>query len=237
MDSRTWDNALDQADCFALYCLMCSKPTQSLESYINELYHLRGAMVLKMTVSGFFNHAFPIRAGLCVPNLVPYDKFCPRNIEKAVKYIGVLVRIDPGRLKYADEKFLKSKDICNKLARQDPFTGIVLPTMGDPDLPNTYSIIGICGISRQSTPVWYRITELTVDAELFALEIEDAVASQFLWPGNVLMMENAANHTGKENTVLENWLWEEHLIFALFLHAQTPEWNPIKLLWNCLSMR
>jgi hypothetical protein len=69
------------------------------------------------------------------------------------------------------------------------------------------------------------------------LKIEDKVASQFLWPDNVLMMDNATNHTGKENTVLEDWLWEEHLIFALFLPAQTPEWNPIKLLWNCLSMR
>jgi hypothetical protein len=137
-------------------------------------------MVSKMTVSRFFNHALPIQAGICVPYLVPYDKFHPRNIEKAVKYIRALVRIDPGRLKYADEKSLKGKDICNKLARRDPFTGILPPTMADPDLRNTYSIIGICVISRQSTPVWYRITELTVDAELFALEIEDAVASQFL---------------------------------------------------------
>ena len=83
----------------------------------------------------------------------------------------------------------------------------------------------------------YRITESTVDAELFAMEMEDAVASGFLRPGDVLVMDNAANHTGKENTVLEDWLWEEHLIFALFLPARTPEWNPIKLLWNCLSMR
>ncbi len=211
--------ALDQADCFALYCLMHSKPTQSLGSYVNKLYCLRGAMVLKMTVSRFFNHASPIRAGLCVPNLVPYDRFRPRNIEKAIEYIRALARIDPGRLKYANEKSLIGKDICNKLARRDPFTGIVPPTMADLDLRNTYSIIGICGISRQSTPVQYRITESTVDAELFALEVEDAVATRFLWPGDVLVMDNAANHTGKENTVLEDWLWEENSIFALFLPA------------------
>jgi hypothetical protein len=94
-----------------------------------------------------------------------------------------------------------------------------------------------CGISRRSTPVKYRITESTVDAELFAMEMEDAVASGFLRPGDVLVMDNAANHTGKENTVLEDWLWNDHSIFALFLPARTPEWNPIELLWNCLSMR
>jgi hypothetical protein len=94
-----------------------------------------------------------------------------------------------------------------------------------------------CGISRRTTPVKYRITESTVDAELFAMEMEDAVASGFLRPGDVLVMDNAANHTGKENTVLEDWLWNDHSIFALFLPARTPEWNSIELLWNCLSMR
>jgi hypothetical protein len=125
---------------------MRSKPTQSLGSYVNKLYRLRGTMVSKMLVSCFVNHAFPIRAGLCVPNLVPYDRFCPQNIEKAVEYIRALARIDPGRLKYANEKSLKGKDIYNKLARRDPFTGVVPPTMADPDLQNTYSIIGMCGI-------------------------------------------------------------------------------------------
>jgi len=48
-------------------------------------------------------------------------------------------------------------------------------------------------------------------------------------------MDNAANHTDKENTVLEDWLWEEHSMFALFLPARTPEWNPIELVWNCLT--
>ena len=37
--------ALDQADCFSLYCMMRSKPTRLLGSYVNELYHLRGTMV------------------------------------------------------------------------------------------------------------------------------------------------------------------------------------------------
>jgi len=67
------------------------------------------------------------------------------------------------------------------------------------------------------------------------LEVEDAIAPRFLHPGDVLVMDNAANHTDKENTVLEDWLWEEHSMFALFLPARTPEWNPIELVWNCLT--
>ena len=51
------------------------------------------------------------------------------------------------------------------------------------------------------------------------------------------MLDNSANHSGKENTVLEDWLWEEHRIFVLFLPARTPEWNPIELVWNILEER
>ena len=143
---------LDQSDCFALYCLYRRQPTQSLRSYVYELYPIRGTIVSGSIVSRWFNHAFQIRGGLCVPNLVPYDKFRPRNIEKAVEYIKALARVNPSRLKYAGEKSLKGREIYNKLARQNPLRGIVLPTMTDPDL-RTYYIIGICGISRRSTPV------------------------------------------------------------------------------------
>jgi hypothetical protein len=57
------------------------------------------------------------------------------------------------RLNYADEKLLKGRDMFNKKARRDVLTGIIPATLTDPDLRNTYSIFGICGISRQSTPV------------------------------------------------------------------------------------
>ncbi len=53
----------------------------------------------------------------------------------------------------------------------------------------------------------------------------------------MLILDNAANHTGKGNSMLEEWLWEEHMVLVLFFPARAPEWNPIKLMWNCLSQR
>ena len=229
--------SMDPTDWFVLYRLYEKEPTRSLKSYVNWLFYYTGTIVSESTVSRFFNHGFPIRGGFCKPNLVPYDKFRPANIEKAKEYIKTLAKIDPRRLKYGDEKSLKGKSIFNKKARRDILNGIVPATMTDPDLRNTYSIIGMCGISRRSTPVRFQITEATVDAELFAMEIEASVASKFLRAGDVLVLDNAANHSGKENNVLEDWLWEYHRIFVLFLPARTPEWNPIELLWNCLTDR
>jgi transposase len=172
-----------------------------------------------------------------MPNLVPYDKFRPRNMEKAWEYLDHIARISPERLKYGDEKSLKGKAIFNKLARRDVLTGLVPPTMTDPDFRNTYSIIGICGICTRSSPVRYRIMDATVDANLFSMEIESAISHRYLRAGDVLILDNAAIHTGKDNSVIEEWLWEEHMVLVLFLPARAPEWNPIELMWNCLTQR
>jgi transposase len=224
-------------DFYVLYILYRQEPTRSLKSYVYWLFCCTGTIVSESTVSRWFHFAFPISGRLCKPNLVPYDKFRPGNIEKAWEYLGHLSKISPERLKYGDEKSLKGRAIFNKNARRDVLTGLVPRTMTDPDLRNTYSIIGICGISRRSSPVRYRITDTTVDADLFSLEIESAIAHRYLQAGDVLVLDNAANHTGKDNTVLEEWLWTEHMVLVLFLPARAPEWNPIELMWNCMVQR
>jgi len=154
-------------DFFVLYILYRQEPTRSLKSYVNWLFCCTGTILSESTVSRWFNHAFPVRGRLCVPNLGPYNKFKPGNIEKAWEYLEHISKISPERLKYGDEKSLKGKEIFNKLARRDVLTGLVLQTKTDPDLRNTYSIIGICGICTRSTPMRYRVTDTTVDADLF----------------------------------------------------------------------
>ncbi len=98
-------------------------------------------------------------------------------------------------------------------------TGLVPPTMTDPDFRNTYSVIGICGICTRLSPVRYRIMDATVDANLFSMEIESAISHRYLRAGDVLILDNAAIHMGKDNSVIEEWLWEEHMVLVLFLPA------------------
>jgi hypothetical protein len=84
---------------------------------------LTGTSVSESTVSRFFNHGFPIRGGLCRPNLVPIDKFKPENIERAFEYLQVLAQIAPHRLVFGDEKHLKGQDLFNRKNRKNPMTG------------------------------------------------------------------------------------------------------------------
>jgi hypothetical protein len=69
------------------------------------------------------------------------------------------------------------------------------------------------------------------------MEIEATIAKRFLRAGDILVLDNAANHAGKGNTVLENWLWEEHSVLVLFLPTQAMERNPIELMWNHLTQQ
>ena len=126
----------------------------------------------------------------------------------------------------------------NKLARRDVLTGLVPQSKQRRILICEIPIpLLICGICTRSTPVRYRITDTTVDADLFSMEIESAIGMRFLRAGDMLILDNAANHTGKGTSVLEEWLWQEHMVLALFLPARAPEWNPIELMWNCLAQR
>ncbi len=104
-------------DFYVLYLLYRQQPTWSLKSYVYWLFCCTGTIVSKSTVLQWFSNTFPIRGRLCVPNLVPYNKFRPRNIEKVWEYLDHIARISPERLKYGDEKLLKGKAIFNKLAR------------------------------------------------------------------------------------------------------------------------
>jgi hypothetical protein len=144
--------------------------------------------VSETTVSRWFHHAFPIWGRCCVPNLAPYGKFRPRNIEKAWEYLDHMSKICLERLKYGNEKSLKGKVIFNKLAWRDVLTRLVPPTMTDQYLRNKYTIIELCSISKLSTPVRYQIADAIVDADLFLLEIKIAIAMRFLMAGDVLVL-------------------------------------------------
>lgn len=89
--------------------------------------------MLESTASQRFNHAFSVQDRLCVPNPITHDNFRPVNIEKAWEYLENISKISSERLKYGDEKSLKSKAIFNKLAQRDILMGLVLQTKMNPD--------------------------------------------------------------------------------------------------------
>ena len=212
-------------------------PYRTLKDYRKRLYEFTGTLVHETTISRIFNHGFEIKGSLCKTNMVPYDKFRPENLERAIEYLLMLSAFDRSRIKFGDEKHLKGAELWCRKTRRSVITGDIPPMMTHPDFRNTYTIVGMCGIDLLTTPLFYSISQGTNDAQNFAEYIELAILSGFLKPGDVLVLDNAAIHTGGENTILEDFLWDNFRIFILLLPARTPEWNPIELVWNILVQR
>ncbi len=71
---RPGSRIMSNEEIFIHYLLYWQDPTWSLKSYVYWLFCCTGMIVLEITMSRWFNHAFPVRGQLCVPNLVPFDK-------------------------------------------------------------------------------------------------------------------------------------------------------------------
>ena len=127
----------------------------------------------------------------------------------------MIQQIAPHRLKFGDEKLFNGAEVCCCRTRQNVLTGEIPASFTPSDFRNTYPIIGFCGIDSTTTPVRYRIHEERKDAEQFSIEVETAAVTGFLKGGDVLVSDNAAIHTGRENSVLEDWLWDNFGIFHL----------------------
>ena len=229
--------SLDELDIFVIMMLYHAEPSRTLEGYVQGLYQCTGTIVSKSTISRFFNHGFDIKGSLCTPNMVPYDKFRPENLERAVEYLLTVSMFDRSCIKFGDEKHLKGAELFCRRTRRNVCTGEIPPIMTHSDFRNTYSIVGFCGIDPRTTPLRYSIVQGNNDAENFALQIELAVLVGYLRFGDVVVLDRAAIHTGGTNTILEDWLWDNFRIFLLLLPARTPEWNPIELVWNILVQR
>ena len=147
---------------------------------------------------------------------MPYDKFCPANLEKAVEYLIFIAMVDPRRIKFGDEKLLKGQELFNRKVRRNPLTGVTPPVFISPDFRNMYMLTGFCGIDTRVPVVFFAIHEGNNDATQFALDLEEAIFLGFFNHGDILVLDNAACHFGRKNTVLENLLWSRHGVFLFF---------------------
>jgi hypothetical protein len=75
------------------------------------------------------------------------------------------------------------------------------------------------------------------DSQSFMDNVMDAIVDGFLVEGDVLVLDNAAIHTGGENDTMADWLWSRFDISVAFLPTRSPELNPIELLWSYLVQK
>jgi hypothetical protein len=92
----------------------------------------------------------------------------------------------------------------------------------------------MCGIDEDVAPLYWRIHDGNNDADEFSYDVETACIIGYLRQGVVLVLDNAAIHSGRDNKYLEDYIWERFGVWILFLLTRAPEWNPQELVWQVM---
>ncbi|KAL3779012.1 hypothetical protein ACHAWO_010742 [Cyclotella atomus] len=203
------------------------EPSRTNVSYVERLYVMTGTITSTSTVSRWFNHYFPISGGFRKPNLVLIDKFKQENFWRAEEYLEAIATIAPKKLRFGDEELKKGAEVYCRRTRRCVLTA---PS----DFRNAYSVYGMCGIDESTPALYWRIHTSYNDSVEFSYDVERACCLGYLRAGDVLVLDNAAIHTGKSNKYLDDFVWTNFGVFILFLPTRTPEWNPQELVWQVM---
>lgn len=170
--------SMDLADYWLLILLYREEPSRTIGSYVHQLAFLNGTEVSCTTVTRILEKSFPYSAKLRAVNLIPLDKFRYENMIKAGEFVDLISKFPLCKLKCVDEKLLKNAEGIGRRSRRDPITGVVPPVFTQGDFRNTFKMLGICGIDRRVTPVFYKIHKDKNDSEEyndFILEVRYGV--------------------------------------------------------------
>lgn len=118
----------------------------------------------------------------------------------------------------------------------------------DPMTRQQYNIMGLCSVNIhafQQRAVHCKITSASLDADEFFEYLMQAIADGFILPDDVVVLNNSSIHTGKDNDVLEQCLWNMFdyrygrplNIRLIFLPPGAPELNSMKTLYKEMVRR
>ena len=226
-----------------LLSLRSEIPNRPNLDYCRELLAYSGTVISSSFVSDYFKKAWTFSGSYRKPNLIPLDKFRPENVLKfAHSRLKVSLFEDHSRWNFLDEKHLVNKDTFPNRVRACPLTGRVpaIPVSGDfREAYNSFAIISTN--PNKPYPVDYMISKENGSAASFVTFIEYLIATRFFVYGEILVMDNAAIHTGAEAGMVEDLLWEFILdgeplhVLVVYLPARAPELNPIELVFHILA--
>ena len=140
---------------------------------------------------------------------MPLDKFKPANVQKYLEFMEKIDKLD-NRWKYhwVDEKHVVNGDCQSKTVRADPLNGQIREILVDGSFREAYTLIAtISANPRKSTPTHYHIAQDNGTAAAFTAYVETMISDNWFEPYDVLIMDNAAIHTGGEANILEDFLW------------------------------
>jgi hypothetical protein len=226
-----------------LLSLRVEIPNRPNLDYCPELLDYNGTVISSSFVFDYFAKAWSCSGKYRKPNFIPLDKFRPDNVLKYAHYrLKVSLFQDHSRWNFLDEKHLVNKDVLPNCVRACPLTGRVpaIPVSGD--FRKAYNLYAIISTNPDKPyPIDYMIGRENGNAASFVAFIEYLIGTRFFLHDKILVMNNAAIHTGAEADIVEDLLWDMVVdgrslnVLVVYLPARAPELNPVELVFHILA--
>jgi transposase len=173
------------------------------------------------------------------PNLVPHDKLKNANIIKYHEYIEKMERLpDKTKFHFLDKKHLVNKDVLPNKTRADPLTGYMDAILVSGEFREAYNLLAIISSNpTKPSPIHYVIGKENGNSTSFATYIMQLISSRWFKHGDVLILDNAAIHSGGDAANVEDTVIDGRPlnILVIFLPTRSPELNPIELVFHILA--
>ena len=209
-----------------------------LYEYKHNLFLYSGKDVSISTICRWFRRSLPKKSSKKKSSLFPMNKYSPSNILRLQRYVHFVSMLVPERIIFADEKPIRGSNVYMGTDCKCPITGVTPQIRTTLNLKNMYNLMAACKISgEQDECLFYTLGKVTGNSHTFAQFVTDMIRTNFLQPGDVLVVDNAAIHTGDYCSELPRLLWSQCRVYLLFLPAYSPELNPIELLFNLLTQK
>jgi hypothetical protein len=230
-----------------LLCLRTLDPARPLYNYVQELNknQFNNKVSTQSSISDWFNKRWDYCGNLKRGNLVPLDKWKPRNKLRYYEFLQKLrIYSDHSKYNFIDEKHIFNKDVYSTRVRKDPLTGRLPAIHVSGDFWKADNIMAVISPNPEKDyPVDYTIGEEKVTSEAFVAFITYLIAKRFLRHNGFVIMDNASIHYQACATVVEDVLWETIVdvlplhILVIQLPTHSPELNLIELVFHILVMR
>ena len=225
---------LNKCDAAFLLSLRAEDPSRSNLDYIQKLNEQHNKLVCSATITNFFGERFPHSGRFCQPNLIPLDKWKPSNLAAFVEFYEKLKQLpDRKRFNFLDEKHIVNKDVLQTKVRRDPLSGYTPHIRVSGDFREAYNIFAcISADTTKPRPIFYNIRKDNGSALSFMEFVSDMIISRYLKHNDIVVMDNAAIHSGKEAQPLADLLWDFEIdgrpLHILCFHCQHVHQNLIQ---------
>lgn len=126
--------------------------------------------------------------------------------------------------------------------RADPLTGYMDCILVSGNFREAYNLLAIVSASpRKQQPMHYFMGKDNGDANSFAAYIVLLIKVRWFEHGDILILDNAAIHSGGKAANIESYLWDTVIdgrplhVLVIFLPTCSPELNPIELIFHILA--